>query len=297
MAPSSSDDATSSPDDAVLASSEEGEEEASEEYMTNEVSMIGRSQDNASSLASRQHPFLETYWDSPEAKLLFRPLASESTALVAIGNQIKALRYVNKSSNAFLTVAGNLDEVNEDDVTEHQKWVIQQKAQYLALALHLARENMNGWTWQTCCEKAIDELQRQGLTLATRHETVSKWYRSFRETRTFVIPQPAKKNLPPFLHQNPDICTNIKEYARENLDTLSIEMLSDFIHDKVLPNLVIDLFNSTEKGVRAMMANNKEEYNKHLRIILKGYYGLTCVSPSTVYRWMVCLGFHYELPL
>jgi hypothetical protein len=74
-------------------------------------------------------------------------------------------------------------------------------------------------------------------------------------------------------------------------------MLSDFIHNKVLPKLVMDLFNLTEKSVRAMMANNKEEYNKHLRIILKGYYGLTCVSPSTVYRWMVCLGFHYELPL
>jgi hypothetical protein len=45
----------------------------------------------------------------------------------------------------------------------------------------------------------------------------------------------------------------------------------------------MDLFDSTEKIVGAMMANNKEEYNKHLRIILK-QYGLTCVSPSTVYR-------------
>ena len=94
--------------------------------MTNEVAMTGRNQDNAPSLASPRPLLLETYWDSPEAKLLFRPLASESTALVASDNQIKALRDVNKSSNAFLTVAGNLDELNEDDVTENQKWVIQQ---------------------------------------------------------------------------------------------------------------------------------------------------------------------------
>jgi hypothetical protein len=193
----------------------------------------------------------------PEAKLLFRPLVSEWTSIVAVDNQIKALLDVNKSSNAFLTVAGNLDELNEDDITEHQKWVVQQKAQYLAVALHLARENMNGWTWQKCCEKTIGELRRQGLTHATRHETVSKWYRSFCETRSFVTPQPATKNLPPFLHQSPDICTNIKEYARENVDTFSIEMLSDFIHDKVLPNLVMDLFHLTEKSVRTMMANNK----------------------------------------
>jgi hypothetical protein len=69
-----------------LASSKEGEEEASEQ-MTDEVAMIGSSQVNASSLAS-PHPFLETYWDSPKAKLLYRPLVSESTALVAVDNQI-----------------------------------------------------------------------------------------------------------------------------------------------------------------------------------------------------------------
>ena len=123
MAPSSSDDATSSPDDAILASSEEGE---ASECMTTEVAMIGRgSRDNAPLLASPRPLLLETYWDSPEAKFLFRPLASESTALVAIDNQIKAFRDVNKSSNAFLTVVGNLDELNEDDITENQKWVIQ----------------------------------------------------------------------------------------------------------------------------------------------------------------------------
>ncbi len=86
--------------------------------MTDEVAMIGSSQYNTSSLAS-PHPFLETYWNSPEAKLLFRPLVSESTALVAIDNQIKALLDVSKSSYAFLTIAGNLDELNEDDITEH----------------------------------------------------------------------------------------------------------------------------------------------------------------------------------
>ena len=155
MAPSSSDGATSSPDDAILASSEEGE---ASERMTTEVAMIGRSRDNAPSLASPRPLLLETYWDSPEAKFLFRPLASESTALVAIDNQIKALRDVkNKSSNAFVTIVGNLDELNEDDITENQKWVIQQKAQILALALHLARENMNRWTWQKCCEETIGE--------------------------------------------------------------------------------------------------------------------------------------------
>ena len=65
---------------------------------------------------------------------------------------------------------------------------------------------------------------------------------------------------PQFLHQNPDICTNLKIYARANLDTLSIEMLSGYIHDIVLPNLIMDILNETVNGVRTRMANNKEEY-------------------------------------
>ncbi len=198
--------------------------------------MRPRSQDNPLSLTSPP-PLLETYWDSPEAKLLFLPLlASELTVLAATDNKIKALCHVNKSLNVFLTVAGNFDELNKDDITEHKKWIIQQKAQYLALALQLARENMNAGIWQNCFEHTIGKLQWQGSTLATRHEIVSKWYHSFREIRSVDVPQP-RTNLPPFIHQNPDIRTNIKECARENLNTLSIEMLSDFIHNKVLPNL------------------------------------------------------------
>ncbi|KAI2502059.1 hypothetical protein MHU86_12378 [Fragilaria crotonensis] len=152
---SSSDDATSSPDDAVLASSEErGGEEASE-CMTNEVAtMIESSEDTASSLASPRRPFLETYWDSPEAKLLFRPLASESTALDAIENQIKALRDVNKSSNAFLTVAGNLDELNEDDVTEHQNGLYN-KSTISRPCTPPGEENMNGGRGKNVVRKRL----------------------------------------------------------------------------------------------------------------------------------------------
>ncbi|KAI2489598.1 hypothetical protein MHU86_24987 [Fragilaria crotonensis] len=70
-------------------------------------------------------------------------------------------------------------------------------------------------------------------------------------------------------------------------------MLSEYIHDKVLPNLIMDILNETEKSVRAMMATKKDKYNNHLRLVLK-QYGLTCVSPATVYRWMIRLGFRYQ---
>jgi hypothetical protein len=74
---------------------------------------------------------------------------------------------------------------------------------------------------------------------------------------------------------------------------LSIEMLSDYIHDKVLPNLIMDILKETVKSVRTRMENNKEEYSNQLRRIFKGYE-LTCVSPATIYRWMVRIGFRCQ---
>ena len=268
IAPSCDDATTSSPDDdAILASlSEEGHQEAAALDIHGEHTVEGSSHQNQDDIHRSRS---ETYWDSPEAKKLFQPLASEPTVVAAIDNQINALRHVNKSANACVDIiAGNVEERNEDNITQHQKWVVQQKAQYLVLSLQLAKEKMNEWTWEICCEHAVTELERQGLTHATHHKTACKWYRSFRETRHFHIPQ-MKKNLPSFLHENPEMCTTIKEYARTNLDTLSIEMLSEFIHDKVLPNLVMDVLNETEKSVRTMMATKKNECNNHLRHILK----------------------------
>ena len=77
------------------------------------------------------------------------------TVLEALNNQIKKLQSTNKSSSAYLNVIQNVEELDEQDITWYQKWRIQQKAQYLALVLNLAKENMNNWTWMKCCETAV----------------------------------------------------------------------------------------------------------------------------------------------
>ena len=120
----------------------------------------------------------------------------------------------------------NLNHTNqEDDITHHHhKWNIQQKCRYIALSLQLAKEHMNIWTWEHCCTVAVKRLTNQGLTLATHAHIVSKWHRNFRKHRKFQL-RLNSKDLPPFLHANPDICMNIKRYGKENLDILSIEML------------------------------------------------------------------------
>ena len=121
--------------------------------------------------------------------------------------------------------------------------------------------------------------------------TVSKWYRKF-QLRV------DSKDLPPFLHANPNICMNIQRHGKENLDALSIEMLSEYIHDKVLPALLHSTFNEPveeeeKQSVSDALDLDSEEYKSKLKQILITH-GLTCIRPpSTIYRWMTGLGFRY----
>ena len=83
----------------------------------------------------------------------------------------------------------------------------------------------------------------------------------------------------------------IKQYACENLETLSIEMLSEFIHEKILPRLLLEHDEDDDDDInRLQNTDNIPDYENRLRQLLQ-QYGLTCVSPPTVYRWMLRLGF------
>jgi hypothetical protein len=109
----------------------------------------------------------------------------------------------------------------------------------------------------------------------------------FREKRKFQINQAnAKHNLPPFLAENKEICTSLQQYARENLSELSVELICEYLHETVIPKMVKDT-TGIEKKV------NEQLYTEEAKKILKEY-GLTCIDPSTVYRWMQKLGFRYE---
>jgi hypothetical protein len=152
---------------------------------------------------------------------------------------------------------------------------------------------MNNWTWERCCDEAVKQLKMCGITHAKNARTVTNWYRQFRTNRKFKL-APQKKDLPPFLNAHPYLCLRITRYARENLDTLSIEMLAEYIHDKILPRLVRDDDDEDDDDdERIVNTTTIPEYDIKLKAILR-QYGLTCVSPSTVYRWMIRLGFRYE---
>jgi hypothetical protein len=156
------------------------------------------------------------------------------------------------------------------------------------LALNLALEQMNGWTWGKCCETARKVAVRMGVSITKNADTVKRWYRSFRLKRRFAVPIKQKHNLPPFLELNPDVCSALKTYACANLNTLSIEMMVEYLHNTVIPEMV-------KKEMNERNCNNLPGLDESIckQIILQRYR-LTKLCPGAVYRWLRLLGFNYE---
>ena len=190
----------------------------------------------------------------------------------------------NETESSYFEVIQDGEKIEEDTLTAYEKHLICQKSQLLCLSLNLALENMNKWTWNQCCREAIEMAKKMGVTVAKNPKTIEKWYRNFREKQKFCIPLKPKPNLPPFLELNPDVCHTIKEYATSNLSTLSVEMMSEYLHNVVLPQLV-------ENEVKE---SNEELDQESAREKILKQYGLTNICISTVYKWIKKLGFNYE---
>ena len=169
---------------------------------------------------------------------------------------------------------------------DHQIWMLRQKCQVVVLALNIAKEKTaTNQNWNSCCKEAVEKCKEMGIVGATHPRTVRNWYADFRVRRKFTIHTlPDKHNLPRFLQENKDMCIKIEEYARENLRELSCEMMCEYIHETILPQMVKE---------RTPVEKDSEEYDNELKTLLSEF-GLTSVCPSTVYLWMKRLGFKYE---
>ena len=98
-----------------------------------------------------------------------------------------------------------------------------------------SNEKMPTWTWDECCESAVRQAKLMGMSFAKTACTVKASYRKFQQSQKFRICVSKKHDLPPFLQQNPDICTMIKTYTQKNLPDLSIEFLAEYIHTTIIP--------------------------------------------------------------
>jgi hypothetical protein len=118
-----------------------------------------------------------------------------------------------EGDDGYLSVIEGGEEVDSKMISSHTKHIIWQKCLILTLALNLALEQMNAWTWGKCCETATKVAVRMGVSITKNADTVKRWYHSFRLKRRFAVPIKQKHNLPPFLELNPDVCSALKTYA------------------------------------------------------------------------------------
>jgi hypothetical protein len=99
---------------------------------------------------------------------------------------------------------------------------------------------MDGFSWEKYCELAIQYASAAGIKLTSRPRTVMEWHRCFRSKGKFETLQRKKDNLPPFLQANPDVCSAMQQYGKENLRELSIKMMAEYVHGMIIPLMIAE---------------------------------------------------------
>ncbi len=130
--------------------------------------------------------------------------------------------------------------------------------------------------WDKCCQVAIESSLLCGVKVGRCSRTVHNWY--------LVVRSPPKHRLPLFLEQNREEMQSIQQYAREHLPELSIELMSEYIHDKLIPAMSKN---------RCDVVPADENYEEAVQNLLYEH-GLKKVCPSTIYNRMKLLVFNYE---
>ena len=232
-----------------------------------------------------------TYWESPEAIKLFGSNEASEDAKDTLQRRVKQLQSVNETEDGWRNAVDGRDPDNlcsRNDIFE-----IRQRSALLCCAYQLALDNMNEWTWKTCCTEACSQLNRVGITQAKHHETVAQWNIAFRKHNNFPHPNPrvqcGKHPVPKLFEKYPEAHEDIVSFAVNNLATLTVEAVHEFVVDKLIPKL----FALWEKEEMAdwVWADDDEFITKER--FLKNH-GLTNVSITTIWRWLHRLGFSYD---
>jgi hypothetical protein len=108
----------------------------------------------------------QTYFDSPEAEILFKPTEDE-TVLDAIDRRIEVWQSVNETSCGWKNMlAGDKD---YEFCTAKHIHRLKQQAVMLVQAYHIAKEEMVAGksTWNQCCEKSVKMANRVGHKACT----------------------------------------------------------------------------------------------------------------------------------
>jgi hypothetical protein len=144
-------------------------------------------------------------------------------------------------------------------------------------------------TWLKYCKDAVDSVNwTDGVEHIKNKETLSRWQLAFRRNNE-SFPNPhvhsidgKNTSLPSLLDHNPELARCIIQYAKQNMNELSVELLYSYVHAIALPALLED--RQAELADKTYTMEQLLHENQ-----------LTKVSGTTIFRWMRWLGFKYKM--
>lgn len=193
--------------------------------------------------------WLFDYYESGKARNIFAPTSvypSDINVRTVIQDRIERLKSVVSKPEGYRDVLADRNE--HDTCSEHDKFMIRQRAMFISCALIISQSRLNGegkgfrqgegdnLSWKECCQEACNKLNECSVTTFINGETIMRWHRKLSQGGDyFPSRQNKKEDIPRFFVDNPEAHRAFMRYAIANLTELSVELMVEYLHDKLIP--------------------------------------------------------------
>ena len=145
---------------------------------------------------------------------------------------------------------------------------------------------MNQKTWNECCQLCIESLADNGIEYCKRKCSIMKWNFEFRTKETFLTPFYKEVREPKLFQFFPETKKEIIKFCSEGVKngSLSSEAVRNEIVTVIAPNCYKQLIVDAGEDSSLMPSFTELMYN----------LDLTTICISTVWRWMIVLGYQYD---
>jgi hypothetical protein len=243
---------------------------------------------------------VDPFWESTEARKLFRARTTDPDARVCQTRKIEQLHLVNlhkKTGYKLILDGGDLHNecTNLDIITLKVKLLIL----LLVYKTCLCRMGAGGGaSFAACINEVLELLDGSGIDQATHFQTVQEWNRIFRARELWPHPRgpPGARNQsdPPLFEVYSEAKERITQYCCDNIRDNSCEQVHDYILDSLVPEDLIpkwiDPLSAQDAHDHALGASAEERKTMFLSA-----HQLSTLSLSTVLlRWMKGIGMKYQ---
>ena len=236
-------------------------------------------------LATNDNYSTLSYFDSPEAKLLFSPKNNETVKDCLICRE-SLLR-------SALTDDMVLDHIVNDSKLlcklEYKKRnCIRYRCMYLRKLYKNALQYMNSITWKECARKSISELADEGVNYIKDNKSLRRWNIEFRQNEKFILPYSRIEHTPKVFSIFPEAKAELLKFANEKvkLGELSTEAAHTHMVNNVLPKCYNNLISYYNEQAYTYIPS----YNDVLNMLQ-----LKNIDYTTTWRWLKLLGFKYSV--